>query len=99
MITVTYITKPVNRSTLIAFYKKVHPGGIGWKKFSMETKSVKPDTGFGKLFINWLCGIGTIYSAMYGIGKILFSEYLYGIIALFAAFCLSFIIHLNLKSD
>jgi hypothetical protein len=98
-ITITYLTKPVSRKTLVSFYRKVHPGGIGWKRLSKEIKSDKPDTGFGKLFVNWLCGIGTIYAAMYGIGKILFSEYFYGFIALFAAFCLSFIIHLNLKND
>lgn len=97
-IIVTYITKPVDKNTLISFYRKVHPGGIGWNRISKEIKLAKADTGFGKLFVNWICGVGAIYSTMYGIGKILFSEYLYGIIALFIAFGLSYVIHLNLRN-
>ena len=31
---VTYLTKPTEEKTLIEFYRKIHPGGILWKKIS-----------------------------------------------------------------
>ncbi len=92
-ITVTFVTKPVDRKVLVSFFEKVYPGGIGWRKISREIRSASPGTNFGMLFINWICGVGAIYATMYGIGKILFSEYLYGIIALIIACILSCIIY------
>ncbi len=96
-ITVTFVTKPVDRKVLVSFFEKVYPGGIGWRKISREIRSASPGTNFGMLFINWICGVGAIYATMYGIGKILFSEYLYGIIALIIACILSCIIYFNLS--
>ncbi len=96
-IIVTFVTKPVDRKVLVSFFEKVYPGGIGWRKISREIRSASPGTNFGMLFINWICGVGAIYATMYGIGKILFSEYLYGIIALIIACILSCIIYFNLS--
>ena len=33
---VTYLTKPTEEKTLIEFYRKIHPGGILWKKISSQ---------------------------------------------------------------
>ena len=96
---VTYLTKPVDRDVLISFYKKVYPGGTGWRKIAGELKDDQPCTGFGRLFINWFCGVTAIYATMYGIGKILFSEYVKGIIALVVAFIFSYIIYFNLSGN
>ncbi len=96
-IIVTFLTKPVDRNVLVSFFKKVYPGGIGWRKISSGIEGVSPGAGFGRLFINWFCAVGAIYATMYGVGKILFSEYLHGIIALILAFSLSVIIYLNLS--
>jgi SSS family solute:Na+ symporter len=98
-IIVTYLTKPVDRNVLVSFYKKVYPGGTGWRKISGKIKAIKPETGFGRLFINWFCAVGAIYSTMYGIGKILFSQFLQGTIALILAGGLSFIIYFNLSKN
>jgi len=98
-IIVTFLTKPVDRNVLVSFYEKVYPGGIGWRKISGKIKGIKRETGFGRLFINWFCAVGAIYATMYGIGKILFSEYLNGIIALILAGGLSIIIYFNLSKN
>ncbi len=98
-LTVTFITKPVDRDVLVSFYKRVYPGGIGWKKISKELNDIKHDAGFGRLFVNWFCGIAAIYATMYGIGKILFAEYLYGVIALLIASGSFYIIHMNLNKE
>lgn len=35
---VTYLTPPENEKTLRTFYKKIQPGGIGWKKVLIKAK-------------------------------------------------------------
>jgi len=37
-----FITKPTNESKLESFYRRVHPGGIGWKKLSAKLTDVNP---------------------------------------------------------
>ncbi len=97
-IIVTFITSPVKKNILINFYKKVHPGGIGWKRFHSEFPEVKHDKGYRKLFINWILGVISIYSTMYGIGKFLFGEYILGISGIIVSFLAGFIIFKILKN-
>jgi Na+/proline symporter len=75
-----YLSKPVEQSKLENFYRQVHPGGIGWKKISDKMKDVIPDTGYFFLFIDWACGIVLVYMFLFGMGKILFHDYLMGFV-------------------
>lgn len=75
-----YLTKPVEQSKLESFYRQVHPGGIGWKKISNKMKDVTPDTGYFFLFVDWACGIVLVYMFLFGMGKILFHDYLMGFV-------------------
>lgn len=74
-LTVTYLTKPTSDEVLISFYKKIHPGGIMWKKISDQLPDVESDSGFLKLFINWLFGVILVYSFLFGTGKLIFGEF------------------------
>ncbi len=95
-LTVTFLTKPTDEKTLFAFYRKVHPGGIGWKVISSKLPDVKSDTGFGLMFFNWFLGVVLIYSSLFGIGKLLFGDYLMAILFIFLAILSGFIIFRNL---
>ncbi|MFC2085404.1 sodium:solute symporter family protein, partial [Bacteroidota bacterium] len=79
---VTFLTNPTDQKTLVSFYKKIHPGGVGWKRFKSICPYIKEDKGYDKLFINWFLGIILIYSFLYSAGKLIFNEFLQGIIAL-----------------
>lgn len=70
-----FITKPTEDSKLRSFYKKVHPGGAGWKKISDTMPDVIPDSGYRLLFVNWIAGIILVYSFLFGIGKIIFGDF------------------------
>ena len=72
------MTKPVEDSKLRSFYKRVQPGGIGWKSFAKQMPEVKPDGGYKYLFVDWICGVVLVYSFLFGFGKIIFGEYLLG---------------------
>lgn len=81
----TFITRPVDESKLQEFYRKVHPGGIGWKKFSEKLPNIKPDRGYYILIADWICGVILVYSFLFGIGKLIFGEYLSGSIYIILA--------------
>lgn len=90
-----FITKPTEESKLESFYKKVHPGGIGWKKISDKLTEVKSDSGYYLLFINWIAGIILVYSFLFGIGKIIFGEYIYGFLFLLLGIAAALLIRRN----
>jgi SSS family solute:Na+ symporter len=86
---VTIITPPSNMETLQNFYKKIQPGGPGWKKVIEESES-KGITIIGKKekwdvpsgILCMLFGSISVYSILFGIGYILYSQISTGIIFL-----------------
>jgi Na+/proline symporter len=92
-----YITKPVDESKLSSFYKRVHPGGAGWKDYSAKHPEVKADRGYLVLFIDWICGIILVYMFLFGIGKIILGDYLIGVIYIILGTAAGWIImkHIN----
>lgn len=96
---VTFITKPEKEETLYKFYVKIHPGGIGWKNFAKKYKNIKPDSGYGLLFINWILGVVVVYMTLFATGRIIFKDYLQGFIALAISIVSGIIIYLNIKKQ
>ncbi len=94
---VTYFTRPTNSNTLKAFYKKVHPGGPGWKPIAAEMPEVKPDKGMGLMFVNYIAGCFLVLFSLFGIGRIIFGMYLDAILFLVIAGIAGFIIYRNLS--
>jgi solute:Na+ symporter, SSS family len=96
-LTVTFLTHPVKEEKLLQFYERVHPGGVGWKSIAAKLPDVKSDTGFGPLFINWLFGVILIYSVLFGIGELIFKNYLTGLIYMLISAVSVVIIYFLLK--
>jgi len=96
-LTATFLTKPVKENVLENFYKKVHPGGIGWKRISNKFPEIKSDSGFGRLFLDWFLGVLLVYSSLFGIGKILFANYLHGLLYFIVGAISAIIIYFDLK--
>ena len=96
---VTFLTKPTDKKTLQKFYKKVHPGGFGWKRVSVELPEVKSDSNFGLSFINWVSGVVLVYSFLFATGKLIFGEFFLGVIYLIVAGIATFIIYKNLQKQ
>jgi Na+/proline symporter len=94
---VTYLTKPVEEKKLIEFYKRTYPGGIGWKHIQKLVPEISSDTQFGRFFVNWLMGVILVYSFLFGIGKIIFAEYLLGVLLLLTGFIAAAVILFNLN--
>lgn len=94
---VTFLTRPTSDDKLRAFYKKVHPGGLGWNHISKKMPEVKGDTGYKYLFINWLAGCLMVMFCLFGIGKIIFGEFLTGSIFIAISIVSGSVIYYNLS--
>ena len=86
-LTVTMITPPSSMHTLQNFYKKIQPGGPGWKKIVEESensgviisgKKEKWDVPSGILCM--VFGSISVYSVLFGVGYILYSKTTLGLV-------------------
>ena len=96
---VTFLTSPTDREVLSSFYRKVHPGGIGWKQIAREHPEVTPDSGYGRLFVSWIFGVALVYSTLFGIGELLFTNWLRGAGFLALTLLSGVIIYGNMKKQ
>jgi solute:Na+ symporter, SSS family len=76
---VMYLTPPTDRPVLHRFYRRVHPGGPGWRRIAREVPEVSPDTGYAWLFVNWGLGCVLVYSILFGVGGLLLGNVLRGV--------------------
>jgi Na+/proline symporter len=92
-LTVTFMTKPESDEVLVNFYRRVRPGGAGWRRIAEKA-------GFGAEGIeggwipwsNWIAGIVAVYSSLFGIGKLIFGQTGVGVAMLaVAAACFAWI--------
>ena len=96
----TYLTRPEPEPVLEAFYRRVRPGGPGWRRISDAVGYGRESIPGGKLaWANWIAGVVAVYATLFGIGKIIFGEWLAGL-ALLALAIGSFVwIAQALKAD
>lgn len=99
-VTVTLLTKPVPDDHLIAFYKRVEPGGTLWKRVSDQIPSdelthAKPHIGLD--FLNWILGTFSVWFFLFGIGRLIFGPVWQGFIFLAVGSILFSIIYIDLS--
>ncbi|NBC26318.1 MAG: sodium:proline symporter, partial [Bacteroidetes bacterium] len=81
---VTFLTRPTESSKLTAFYRRVRPGGPGWKPLEDENPDIKDDGSLWPLLGNWVAGVVLVYMALFGFGHFLFGNYVYFTLCLIA---------------
>lgn len=83
---ITLLTKPCQTEHLAAFYKRVKPPGIGWKKIRAITGPVELESD--QIQFQWytlITGAVMFYSAFYALGQLPFGHYKSGIFSLVVA--------------
>jgi solute:Na+ symporter, SSS family len=76
---VTFMTSPESPAVLDKFYRRVRPGGPGWAPVSERLGYGRESIPGGALaWTNWVAGIVAVYSTLFGIGKIVFGDYVTG---------------------
>jgi len=68
---ITFLTPAEPMEHLIRFYRRVRPGGPGWRRVARVAGEPEPE-GIGMLFIDWVAGCSLVYSTLFGIGALLF---------------------------
>ena len=85
-VAVTFMTKPEPEAVLEAFYKRVRPGGPGWLHISNKLGYGREEIPGGRLaWANWLAGVIAVYATLFGIGKIIFGEWVAGAVLVVVA--------------
>ena len=71
----TFLTNPEPDSVLDAFYRRVRPGGPGWRRVSERLGYGRESIPGGALaWTNWIAGIVAVYSTLFGLGKLVFGQ-------------------------
>src|SRR4051812_47114632 len=64
-IVATYVTAPEPESVLEAFYRRVRPGGPGWRRISTRLGfGTEPIPGGKLAWVNWLAGVVAVYASL-----------------------------------
>ncbi|UCE07294.1 MAG: Na+:solute symporter [bacterium] len=100
-LTITMLTKPVNENKLIEFYRRVHPGGPGWKRIADQ---LSDDYSSGSLFtrrnmIGATFGIIAVFGALLGIGNFVIGNTLFGFALMGIMLISIFIVVKNLSDE
>jgi hypothetical protein len=87
-----FIGGQTSRERLVAFYRKVHPAGPGWKPIRIaagvsEAEAAAESDDLGRATLGWVAGCLTIWSALFATG-----EFLYGRTAQAIALTVVFVI-------
>ena len=79
---VTFLTKPEPESKLLAFYRRVKPSILGWKRIAALAPEVPASQDGCHNLLDWLLGCLMVYMALFGIGKLLLGSTSVGLLFL-----------------
>ena len=68
---VTFITRPVDEATLVEFYRRIRPGGGGWKPIAARAPDVEIRDRPRKALPAYGMAVVAVYGALFGVGKLL----------------------------
>jgi hypothetical protein len=86
-LTVTFLTPPADRETLLTFYREIRPFGAGWRRMlglSAEEAGPEPGTLAAGL-MGWFLGMAAVYGALFGTGFLLYGNTAPGMFSLAVA--------------
>jgi len=80
-VAVTYLTPPVDDRTLMAFCRKIRPGGPGWKRITERTQAAgdepagtEPCWNVPAGLVCMLLGCLLVWAALFGVGYLLYGR-------------------------
>ena len=94
---VTLVTPPTDDEKLRSFYRRVHPGGRGWKRIADQMPEVRGDSEYAGLFLNWIAGVVLVYMILFGVGKLILGDTAMGFVFLAIGAVAGWIIYRDLS--
>ena len=97
---VTMLTRPEEDAVLERFYRRVRPGGVGWRRVSERLGFGSDQIPGGSLaWVNWIAGVAAVYSAVFGVGEFLTGSSATGWVYSLVAIGSFLLIQRNLRAD
>jgi len=83
---VTLATRPETEATLQAFYDRVRPAALGWRRFAQsgiiasdpDSLTAQRDPTLRYNFFHWVLGFTLVYAMLFGVGDLLFGRVVHG---------------------
>src|SRR6201993_4343098 len=93
----TFVTKPEPTDKLVSFYRRVHPSIYGWQPIAKLCPELSQVRDFAANAANWVAGCLMVYTAMFGIGMLVFRHWLAGVLLLGVSAIAGWLIFWNLS--
>jgi Na+/proline symporter len=81
----TFTSRPESDETLTTFYRRVHPTVYGWRRIAKMVPELPEVRDVASNAFDWIMGIILVYGCLFGIGKLVFGEWVWGILLLVIA--------------
>jgi len=93
----TFLTRPESEETLVSFYRLVHPSVYGWQKISKLVPEMPQVRDLASNTFNWVMGTILVYGCLFGIGKLIFGQWISGALMLIVAAVAGYLIFWDLS--
>jgi len=93
----TFFTAPEKEEVLVSFYRRVRPGAAFWGPVVDRAPDVPKQGNTACNLLDWFCGCVMVYLTLFGIGKLIFGQWILGIVFLLLAGIAGFIIYRDLN--
>jgi solute:Na+ symporter, SSS family len=93
----TFITRPESERTLTSFYRRVHPTVYGWRPIARLVPELGEVRDVASNTFDWAMGCILVYGCLFGIGKLVFEQWFWGITLLVAAAIAGYLIFWDLS--